>query len=84
MFNKYIFIVDDTLADPRFATNPMVTGKPHIRFYAGVALREKQTNQPIGVLCVKDIKPRTLTAEEVAVLLQLAKRAEDEINPGSA
>src|ERR1039458_4012305 len=40
--------------------NPMVTDPPYIRFYAGIALLEKDTNQAIGVFCVKDVKPRIL------------------------
>ena len=32
--------VADTQADPRFADNPLVTGPPHVRFYAGVPLRD--------------------------------------------
>ena len=75
-----IFIVPDTLKDPRFADNPMVTGSPFIRFYAGVALIDHVTNQPVGVFCIKDRIPRTLSTEEIAILLDLAKRAEDELN----
>jgi putative transposase len=36
--HNYIFVIEDTLLDPRFADNPQVTGKPFIRFYAGMAL----------------------------------------------
>ena len=75
-----IFIVNDTLKDPRFADNPMVTGFPFIRFYAGVALLDHKTHQPIGVFCVKDTKPRSLNSEETAIILDLAERAEEELN----
>lgn len=80
MFSEYIFIVEDTLKDSRFADNPTVIGPPYIRFYAGIALRDHLHRLPIGVLCVKDTKPRSLTAEEVGILLELAAKAETEIN----
>ncbi len=82
MMAKYLFVVPDTLEDPRFADNPMVVGDPHIRFYAGMALCDRKTKQPVGVFCVKDTKPRDLSAEETEALLELAKQAEDEVNAG--
>lgn len=75
-----IFIVEDTLKDERFKDNPMVVGEPYIRFYAGVSLRDKHTKQPVGVLCVKDTKPRKLSFEEINILMDLASRAEIELN----
>ncbi len=75
-----LFIVEDTLQDPRFADNPMVTGKPGIRFYAGIALFDHTTGQPVGVLCVKDTKPRQFGLEETSLLMDLAARAEEELN----
>ena len=35
-----ILLVEDASRDPRFCANPLVTGAPHIRFYAGVPVRE--------------------------------------------
>jgi len=80
LFSKNIFIVEDTLKDPRFADNPTVTGKPYIRFYAGVALYDNFYRLPIGVLCVKDTKPRSMSAEAAGILLELAAKAETEIH----
>jgi GAF domain-containing protein len=77
---KNIFIVEDTELDARFSDNPMVVGPPFIRFYAGIALCEQKTRQPVGVLCVKDIKPRQMSAENVSTLLELGQRAEHELN----
>lgn len=77
---KNIFIVEDTLKDPRFADNPMVLGFPFIRFYAGVALFDDKTGFSIGVFCVKDTKPRALTLDEIGILTDLADRAEKELN----
>lgn len=75
-----IFIIEDTLKDERFKDNPMVVGEPYIRFYAGISLRDNKTKQPIGVLCIKDIKPRKLTLEEINILMNLASQAEREVN----
>lgn len=75
-----IFIVEDTMKDPRFSDNPMVKNYPFIRFYAGVALFDYKTKQPVGVFCVKDTKPKKLTTEETAVIIDLAGKAEKELN----
>ena len=82
LLTKNIFFVEDTLKDPRFADNPMVVGYPYIRFYGGIALVDHKTGQYIGVFCVKDTKPRTLTAEEVEIFIDLADQAECELNNG--
>ena len=52
-------IVPDAAADPRFADNPLVTEPPHIRFYAGVPVRD-ESGHAIGSLCVIDTKPREM------------------------
>ena len=85
---KSIFIVEDTLKDDRFKDNPYVTGAPHIRFYAGVALYDRASQLPIGVLCAKDTKPRSMSLEQIDALLALGREAEHLINsqrlrPGS-
>ncbi|MFA6076877.1 MAG: GAF domain-containing protein [Candidatus Paceibacterota bacterium] len=77
---KNVFIVEDTLNDPRFMDNPMVVGSPFIRFYAGIALFDYKTRQPIGVFCIKDTRPRKLSLKEVAIFIDLAERAEIELN----
>ncbi len=77
---EQIFIIEDTFKDENFKNNPYVTGEPFIRFYAGVVLRERKNGAPIGVFCVKDKKPRKMTAEEIATLIDLANTAEEELN----
>lgn len=77
---KAMLIVEDTKKDPRFANNPYVIGPPFIRFYAGVVLHERSTNQPVGVFCIKGKKPRQFNEQDIADLLDLAKNAEDELN----
>ncbi len=74
-----LMIIEDTLKDSRFADNPQVVNAPHIRFYAGVPLRDWKTKQTVGVFCIKDTKPRKLEAEEMAILFDLARQAEEEI-----
>ncbi len=80
LLSQSIFIVEDTLEDSRFLDNPMVVGPPFIRFYAGCALFDHKTKQPVGVFCVKDTKPRILSMEEIGTIIELADLAEKEIN----
>lgn len=50
-------VVLDALADPRFSNNPLVTGEPHIRFYAGAPLVNRQGVR-LGAFCIIDHVPR--------------------------
>ncbi|MEH1939737.1 MAG: GAF domain-containing protein [Nostoc sp.] len=58
-----VFVIPDTLADPRFATNPFVINAPNIRFYAGVPL-VITGGCALGTLCVMDIEPRDLSQKQ--------------------
>ena len=71
--------VPDALLDPRFATNPLVTGPPDIRFYAGHPIFSPD-GHAIGTLCVIDRKPRTLSADQRALLADLAEMAQEEMH----
>lgn len=77
-----MFVVEDASTDQDFADNPMVVHPPHVRFYAGITLHDAKTKQPVGAFCVKDTKPRRLSSEEIATLMELADRAEAELNNG--
>jgi GAF domain-containing protein len=80
LLSKDLFVISDCLKDSRFAENPMVIGSPFIRFYAGMAIYDNKTKLPIAVFCIKDRKPRELTALEIADFLDIASRIEEEIN----
>ena len=64
-------LVPDAQRDPRFEANPLVTGAPDIRFYAGVPVRSSD-GLALGTLCAIDTVPRELDAEQRAVLVDLA------------
>ena len=74
-----IMIVPDATLDLRFAGNPFVTGDPHVRFYAGVALRSPDGHS-IGSLCLIDHRPRRgLTDAEQANLRSIARMVLDKL-----
>jgi two-component system, sensor histidine kinase len=71
-------VVEDTCVDPHFRDNPLVTGPPHVRFYAGQPLID-QSGARIGTLNVIDFIPRTLSDRQCELLKDLARWAETEI-----
>ena len=71
-------IVPDTLHDPRFADNPMVTGAHRIRFYAGYPLR-LEDGACVGTLCLLDARPRHFSARDTEMLRDLAELALQEL-----
>lgn len=72
------FVVADTRADPRFADNPMVTGPPHVGFYAGCPIAGP-TGRRIGTFCIMDHRPRSLDDTELMLLPVLAEAAQNRI-----
>ena len=72
VFCGELFVVADAAIDVRFATNPLVTSDPQIRFYAGVPLLTPE-GHGLGSLCVIDNVPRQLTVEQTDALGALAR-----------
>ena len=71
------FEVPDACQDPVFADNPLVTGAPHIRFYAGQPIRYHGSS--IGTLCAIDVVSRTLSSTDIDSLKSLALWVEREL-----
>lgn len=72
-----IFVVEDAMADPRFADNPLVTGPPFVLFYAGMPLAASGFR--VGTLCLIDHKPRHFSNRDRSLLKKLAAWAEREL-----
>jgi PAS domain S-box-containing protein len=72
-------VVEDARDDDRFADNPLVTGKPYIRFYAGAPLVAENGHR-LGTLCLLDDEPRSFSTDDQEVLADLAGVVMDELN----
>ena len=66
-----VMIVEDASRHPDFESNPLVTGPFGFRFYAGVALKDTE-GRALGVLCVIDTKPRSMSEQDLGPLQDLA------------
>jgi excisionase family DNA binding protein len=73
------FVVEDASVDERFSENPLVTGEPGIRFYAGAPIVDYE-GFALGALCVIDRNPRGIKPSQLAMLRTLAALASDRIN----
>lgn len=83
ILQQEIFTVKDASTDPRFQFNPLVTGTPEIRFYAGMPVRAPD-GSPLGTVCVIDDEARELDEHQQAALKGLAKQAEFLVRSRSA
>ncbi len=73
-----LLVVENANEDPRFRDNPLVTGEPHICFYAGMPVHSAE-GYPLGTLCVIDRQPRTLDAQQRDTLIRLAGLVEQQL-----
>ena len=71
ILSSAVLVVPDARKDDRFRNNPLVTGQPFIRFYAGAPL-VYQDEIRLGSLCLIDRKPRSFSRGEQAELMMLA------------
>lgn len=77
-----VFVIEDTLADPRFSDNPLVKDQPLIRFYAGAPLSGDH-DLKLGTLCIIDREPRHFSERDRAMLRGLAAWVERELSIAS-
>lgn len=72
ILGKELYVVENAAKDPVFRNNPMVTGDPHIRFYAGAPLITPE-GYAVGTLSVIDRVPRTLNDVQLRALQALSR-----------
>ncbi len=75
---RNVVVVPDTLADEKLANNPVVTGYPYVRFYAGVPLITPK-GDILGTLCVIDQVPRQLSQKQVEAFVGLSRLVIDQL-----
>ena len=68
-----VLVVPDARLDPRFATNPLVTGEPYVRFYLGAPL-VTPNGLVMGTLCAIDREPRTPRPEQISAIQRLSRQ----------
>ncbi len=76
VFERIPLVINDLTADPRFSSNPLVTGEPQARAYLGVPLFTLE-RQPIGALCAIDVKCRRFSDRDLQTMVTFAKIAEE-------
>ncbi|MBZ6384434.1 MULTISPECIES: sensor domain-containing diguanylate cyclase [Pantoea] len=77
ILQKEPLIISDARLDERFHDNPLVTGEPFIRFYAGYPVHLPD-GSVAGTLCLVNSEPRVFTEQDIASLKDLAFIVEDE------
>lgn len=79
LLSDEVFTVEDTLRDPRFADNPLVTGEPRIRFYAGCPLLSSDGYR-LGSFCIIDKAPRKWTQADAEALADMGALVSAELS----
>jgi diguanylate cyclase (GGDEF)-like protein/PAS domain S-box-containing protein len=79
ILQRELLVVTDASADPRFADNELVTGPPHLRFYAGVPL-VAEGGYALGTLAVMDCVPRGLSAAQRQALITIAEHTLEQLD----
>ncbi|MFB5604880.1 MAG: ATP-binding protein [Nitrosarchaeum sp.] len=77
ILHEDVLVIEDATKDDRFSDNPLVTGEPFIKFYAGKPIQNAD-NQMLGTLCIIDKIPRKFSKSDKTVLADLAKWVEKE------
>ncbi|BAY81165.1 multi-sensor hybrid histidine kinase [Calothrix parasitica NIES-267] len=65
-------VIPDTLANERFATNPVVISEPNVRSYVGIPLITPK-GEVIGTLCAIDTVPRSISSEQIHSLEAISR-----------
>lgn len=78
ILDRTVMVIPDATADPRFVDNPLVTGEPHIRSYAGAPLCTPD-GYNVGALCAIDTVPRSFSDEQLGILGSFASLVVDEL-----
>src|SRR4029079_18622728 len=72
-------VIHDAQRDPDWADHPLVTGSPQVRFYAGSPLASPG-GEIVGALCLIDQRPRVMSRTDHALLEDLSRWVESELN----
>ena len=83
VLDEQVLLVRDATVDVRFRDNPLVSGEPRIRFYAGCPMHAGDGRR-VGTLCVIDQRPRELDEAGRSLLRELARMAESELAGAAA
>lgn len=83
ILHSHPMVVEDALEDPRFRRNPLVTGEPHLRFYAGAPLMTEE-RLALGTFCLIDYAPRRFSSADRLLLHKLAQVTMAEMNNRNA
>lgn len=78
ILDEQTFVIPDASKDERFADNPLVSGEPNIRFYAGCPIHAP-AGERIGTLCIIDSKPREFSEDDQSILQDLGCMVDDEL-----